>query len=183
MNSGSPPFNIAIDNLQTVPLMTWPATAFEVASASDVGAAMFEDELTAVRVRGSILWYFPELPATATMVAAIHFRVRVAEADPITAQTPTPLTYDLESTITANEDFLWEHHEVPIVNLASWGEQQMTMKMYGKVDVDVRSQRRLRQNETLSLVTQFSAWNAAAVTSMQDLFYVPRLRTLMRETN
>lgn len=147
-------------------------------------------EQTVVRVKGQIHLTLESDPSwweNANGFLVVTHRIRVADQIPGTIDISEPdfsnLTpANMGNATFAQENFLWENREVWYVR-STWGETLIEgTHTPRKIDVDVRTQRRLEVGQSLSIMTEVvlipDGQNPPG--TWPDLFEMLNLRTLMR---
>jgi len=161
-------------------------------AVSQPGAAsqLYQEDVTAVRVRGQIHWRALNLADTiwgADVWKIFDLRVMRMKAD-VNGDVQLSPTYDLTDFLAADESFLW-HHSVSIPAFrqenALGDAVTVPYTTYGTVDVNIGVQRRLEPNDVLVLLGQLSP--TCVLSSLSDVAMTvlvsTRLRVLLRETS
>lgn len=156
------------------------------------GSALYQQDVTAVRVKGDILWRWTvgdEVdPILATNIwMAMDFRIMRYTADQF-ANITLSSQYDLSEAAMADESFLWHHTEqLMLLRDIDWWQLGILERSppQGRIPVDIRVQRRLEPNDVLVLTGQLSyviAETPPFDTLATTVLGFNRLRVLLRET-
>jgi len=191
-----PNFSPGVDYSRALP-MTSMLTYHKdlVDDIPEVGTPQLEQ--TAIRVVGDITFgthmYVPGDMPTVNLRLWVNFRIGVSNQVPDTYFAPQVDTvpYNLDVAWVANDDFLWHARRETAISNRYWAVDASidgNWVLPQHIDLDVRVQRRLRQQEVLVLYAQVSQGaliGAAGVLEYDPwpdlrVWVQPRLRTLVK---